>query len=77
MLNGSNHVVISDNQNNFVCYQLEIKIRNFRNTHPDNSFVFGVFDCCRNVPGLGIGHPLVEVDVAKGDEKAGLGEEYI
>jgi hypothetical protein len=77
LLHGTNHVLLPDAERDFVCFQLEIMIRNFRNTHPDNSFIFGVFDCCRNVEGLGNDHPLVVVELAKGSNKSGKDDNYI
>ena len=52
-------VIIKDDQNEIVSYPLAVKVRNFRNNHPKNAFVFAIFDCCRNDPRLKKGHALI------------------
>ena len=49
----------------FIEYPLEHRIREFRNKHPSNSFVFGVFDSCQNVTGLADRYPLILIDRPK------------
>ena len=77
LIAGTNHVYIPDGENSFLFYPLEVSIRNFRNTNPYNSFILGVFDCCRNVPELPKGHPLVEVDLVKSIQTTESGDDYI
>jgi hypothetical protein len=42
---GTQHVSLHDNDS----YELEIKIRNFKNDFVKNAYVWGVFDTCRSV----------------------------
>lgn len=49
-LNGTQKVCLYDDKD----YPMETKIRNFKNEHFQNCYIFGIFDACRSASGISL-----------------------